>query len=153
VQVVAPMGGRTGTPEFCTRTSRRGWTRVGKVRTIVVVQAATPANFVREIPRRAIKVLDLVDVVAVATASPDGATGASIDHRASDRYGAQDPILSTTASIIAWRPLPFVDGVFVPDGRTATCRLTLRPQVRCVPSPLRDERLCSTAQVVHLTPS
>ena len=72
------MGGRTGTPEFCTRTSRRGWTRGGKVRTIVVVQAATPADFVREIPKRTIKVLDLVDVVAGGDGFSAGGIGASI---------------------------------------------------------------------------
>ena len=89
---------------------------------IVLGPSAKPADFVREIPKQTIKTFDLVDVVA----GGDGFSGRrnrGIDPtngRPTDTPPTSETIRisSATESIIASRRLPFVDGVFIPDGRT-----------------------------------
>jgi hypothetical protein len=98
------------------RASRQGDTRV-----IVVDSSVKPADFVRELPKRSVRILDLADVVA----GGDGSSGR--------RNRGIDP---TTGRIVAAPPerkilvsdgryhrvegLPFVDGVFIPDCRRRT---------------------------------
>jgi hypothetical protein len=78
--------------------------------------SATPTTFVRELPKRTIRVLDLVDVVA-------GGNGFS-----GRRNRGIDPTTGQTTNVLAMeylsgdrqyhrvQGLSFVDGVFIPDG-------------------------------------
>jgi hypothetical protein len=84
---------------------------------IVRVSTFTPSNFVREIPKRTIKVLDLVDVVAGGDGFSsrrnrgiDPATG-----RISTAQPSQ-PHLTGDYKYHRIKEIPFVDGVFIPDG-------------------------------------
>ena len=86
-------------------------------RTIVVVPQAKPAAFVREIPQKTIKTFDLVDVVAGGNGFSgrrgrgiDPTTGLVVDARPMRRGLTGDHQYHRV------RSLPFVDGVFIPDG-------------------------------------
>jgi hypothetical protein len=100
---------------------------------IVVVRVSKPANFVREIPKQNTKMFDLVDVVA----GGDGFSGkrnASIDptsgrrstetfirkaHSAASsqcRVVGEDLWAVGDGKFHRAEGLPFVDGVFIPDG-------------------------------------
>jgi hypothetical protein len=89
-------------------------------RQIVTLHTFTPSRFIREIPKRTTKVLDLVDVVA----GGDGFSGR--------RNQGINPTNGRPANALPKDPdtefvgdgryhrvkgLPFVDGVFIPDGR------------------------------------
>lgn len=122
VQVVGGGGKSEGAGQVLRENeSARVECRAGTEPRIVLVPTFTPSTFVREIPKQTIKVFDLVDVVA----GGDGFSGR--------RNRGIDPI---TGQIADTQPLgqkfdygtrggfhrvpglPFVDGVFTPDGRT-----------------------------------
>jgi hypothetical protein len=91
----------------------------GNERTIVVVSAAQPAEFIRRIPARKIKVLDLVDVVA----GGDGYSGkrnCGIDpHNGrfiTNPYNPEFAWMMGDYRYHRTQGLPFVDGAFIPDG-------------------------------------
>jgi hypothetical protein len=93
---------------------------------IVVVRNAKPADFIREIPRRTIKVLDLVDVVAGGNgffgrrnAGIDPTTGLASD------TGSKVPhdVVTGDRKYHRVEGLPFVDGVFIPDGRAGPVQI------------------------------
>jgi hypothetical protein len=92
----------------------------GGSRQIVSLRTFTPSHFVREIPKRTIKILDLVDAVVVG----DGFSGrrnAGINPT-NGRMAAPYPTHFTDTDLVGdWRyhraeRLPLVDGVFIPDG-------------------------------------
>jgi hypothetical protein len=86
-------------------------------RRIVVIPSAKSSSFIREIPKRTIKVIDLVDIVT-------GCDGVSKRHNR-----GIDPTSGQSASVMSmdylsgdgqYHPvggLAYVDGVFIPDGR------------------------------------
>jgi hypothetical protein len=87
-------------------------------RVLILTSPVKPGSFVRELPKRAVRVLDLVDVVA----GGDGLSGR--------RNAAIDPTNGTTtdkppAGLVLLSDkqyhrvpsLPFVDGVFIPAGK------------------------------------
>ena len=108
--------------KWCERMNRSGWSTGQGERKLVVVSAAKTADFIREIPKRTIKILDLVDVVA----GGDGFSGRrnrGIDPtsgRTSDTPGEPTKdaeLLVGDGKYHRVEALPFVDGVFIPDGR------------------------------------
>ena len=99
-------------------------TEQGKsVPVIVVGPSAKPVAFLREIPKRTIKTLDLVDVLAGGDGFSgkrgrgiDPTTGRIVDSmRRSSDPNAQQP-LSSDGNYHRVTQNPFVDGVFIPDG-------------------------------------
>jgi hypothetical protein len=103
------------------RVERSGGKQGGN-RVVVFVPASMPSNFVREIPKRTIKVFDLVDVVA----GGDGFSGRRNHgiNPTNGRLATACPIhfMDKENNIVGdWRyhaveELPFLDGVFIPDG-------------------------------------
>ena len=94
----------------------------GVNRIVMLGPSAKPADFVREIPKRTIKVFDLVDVVA----GGDGFSGrrnAGIDPTGratttpSKTPRSAKDFLVGDGKYHRVEALPFVDGVFIPDGR------------------------------------
>jgi hypothetical protein len=95
-------------------------------RQIVALRAFAPSHFVREIPKRRLKVLDLVDVVAGGNGF-SGRRGHGIDvtnGRPSDRQ-PPSPCFALRGDGKYHRAegLLYVDGVFVPDGQTGRVRV------------------------------
>jgi hypothetical protein len=98
----------------------------GTERKIVVVRTLRPSHFVREIPKRTIKVFDLVDVVA----GGDGFSG--------KRNAGIHPLTGEIVTVPRVEDgsfygdgqyhrvpkRPFVDGIFVPDGRKGPVQVT-----------------------------
>ncbi len=106
------------------RVENRG-SQGGGNRITMLGSSAKPVDFVREIHKRTIKTLDLVDVVA----GGDGFSGrrnAGIDPtngRVADAPPpSKDFLLVDDGGYHRVEALPFVDGVFVPDGARAACR-------------------------------
>ena len=98
---------------------------------MVLGPSAKPADFVREIPKRTIKTLDLVDVVAGGDGFSgrrnrgiDPTTGQTVD----DRQSAK--ILVGDGKYHRVEGLPFVDGVFIPDGRRGPGADSIPPDIR-----------------------
>jgi hypothetical protein len=101
----------------------------GVQRKIVVVQNLNPVRFVREIPRRQVKVLDLADIVAGGdgTSSRRGrglnpANGAPADSPLAHPSNANLEDLSrfrmtSDGRYHRTKANPFVDGVFIPGSR------------------------------------
>ena len=86
---------------------------------IVVGPSVKPAAFLRELPKRTVKTLDLVDVVA----GGDGFSGKrnrGIDPTTGRISHAQpsSPHLEGDYQYHRVEGIPFVDGVFIPDGRS-----------------------------------
>lgn len=89
-------------------------------RTIVFLPSDVSVNFVRKIPEKTIRMFDLVDVVAGGDGF-SGKRGTGIDPtngRRSDVVEFKNPRLFPTGDGKYHRvdKLPFVDGVFIPDG-------------------------------------
>ena len=83
----------------------------------VFATPAKQAGFVREIPKPSIKILDLVDVVA----GGDGFSGrrnAGIDPTDGQIVDRSKGFLIGDGQYHRVEAMPFVDGVFIPDGRT-----------------------------------
>jgi hypothetical protein len=85
---------------------------------IIAIPEGKSAAFIREIPRQTIRNLDLVDIVAGGNgfssrrnAGIDPASGHVIDSLRINKPG-----LTSDAQYHRVRELPFVDGVFIPDG-------------------------------------
>ena len=91
--------------------------RGGGNRAIVLVPSVKPADFVREIPKLTVKTLDLVDVVAGGNGF-SGRRGRGINPTTGRSADAQ-PIpraLNGDHQYHRVESLPFVDGVFIPEG-------------------------------------
>ena len=99
------------------RVENRG-SQGGGNRVVMLGPSAKPANFVRQIAKHTVKVFDLVDVVA----GGDGFSGRrnrGIDPsngRAVDTGQSKLDILGD-GKYHRVEAMPFVDGVFIPDGR------------------------------------
>ena len=92
-------------------------------RVIVVGSSMKPANFVREVPKRTMKTLDLVDVVAGGDGFSgrrdrwiDPSSGRVSDTPAKETKAEKDYLVGD-GKYHRVEGLPFVDGVFIPDGR------------------------------------
>ena len=96
----------------------------GGNRVIVLGSSAKPADFVREIPKRTVKILDLVDVVA----GGDGFSGRrnrGIDPR-NGRATNTEEIGNPTMGDGKYHRvagMPFVDGIFIPNGGVGPVQL------------------------------
>ena len=113
----------------CAKTSRPAWRRRGKrsPNRGRVQSPPAPSDFVREIPKRTIKTFDLVDVVAGGDGF-SGRRGHGIDAtngRPTDAWPKDPDDANVTGDGKYHRALglPFVDGVFIPDGRLAPVRI------------------------------
>jgi hypothetical protein len=101
-----------------------GQDRDGKPRAAMLVSATKPIDCVRTMPKAAIKMLDLVDIVA----GGDGFSGRrqrGIDPssgRIADAPAAV-PHLYGDGKYHPVEALPLIDGVFVPDGRKGAVQL------------------------------
>ena len=98
----------------------------GLTRVTIIRVAAEPVGFVREIPKLTVKTFDLVDVVA----GGDGFSGRrnqGIDVTNGRPSDGQPPspcfALAGDGKYHRAEGLPFVDGVFVPDGRTGRVQI------------------------------
>jgi hypothetical protein len=93
----------------------------GDQRAIVVVRATETARFVREMPKQAVKMFDLVDVVAGGDGF-SGKRGRGIDPT-NGRVCSDQPdnaeIINAQGDYQYHRVegMPLVDGIFIPDGR------------------------------------
>jgi hypothetical protein len=125
VQPVAANGRML--PNGCIlRENESAWVDAGRAqRRVVMVPGSSATDFVREIPRRTIKVLDLVDVVAGGDGFSgrrdhgiDAGTGQVTTGVPSNLGGAE---ADRTYHRVLGRPL--IDGVFVPDARTGRVQL------------------------------
>jgi hypothetical protein len=123
--VSVQMLGHGGVPEGAAQVLRENQTarveRSSDNRQIVTLHTFAPSHFIREIPRHIIKTLDLVDVVA----GGDGFSGRrnrGIDvtnGRPTDKQPPSDNFsLVGDGKYHRAQGMPFVDGVFVPDGRS-----------------------------------
>jgi hypothetical protein len=107
------------------RVERSGGKQGGN-RVVVFVPASMPSNFVRQIPQRTIRSLDLVDVVA----GGDGFSGRR-NHGIDVTNGRPTDMLPKDPNTEFVgdgkyhhvEELPFVDGVFIPDGRLGPTRI------------------------------
>ena len=97
----------------------------GGNRVIVLGPSAKPADFVREIPKRTIKTLDLVDVVA----GGDGFSGRrnrGIDVRNGRVTDTEEVGSNPTMGDGKYHRvvgMPFVDGIFIPNGAAGPVQL------------------------------
>lgn len=127
VQVVAADGKKEGNAKVLhenqsAHVEKDNGKRGGGNRLTVFVTPTKPTSFIREIPKQTIKNLDLVDVVA----GGDGFSGRR-DRGINPTNGKVTPTAHLAKSIDELMvgdnkyhrvdALPFVDGVFIPDGR------------------------------------
>jgi hypothetical protein len=124
VQAVSHDGKPCGNARVLHENQSASVNRNGVNRTLAALPSPNPGNFVRQLPKQMIKTLDLVDVVA----GGDGFSGR--------RGRGIDP---TTGRIMYVQPenadlqgdyqyhrvdgIPFVDGVFIPDGSKGAVRI------------------------------
>jgi hypothetical protein len=117
VQVVAADGQVEGHGTILRENESTRVEKGGGQPRIVVVRNAKPPEFIREIPKRTMKVFDLVDAVAGGDGF-SGRRGRGIDATTGQTSRAQPdpPYLKGDSKYHRVEGLPFVDGVFVPDG-------------------------------------
>jgi hypothetical protein len=95
-------------------------------RQIVTLYTFTPSHFIRDLPRQKIKIFDLVDAVAGGDGFSDRRnagihplTGKIIRTRK-----VEDDSFSGDGQYHRVPELPFIDGIFVPDGRKGPVQVT-----------------------------
>ena len=123
LQVVAADGQAEGTGQVLHDNESARVQRTGDNRAIVVVPSAKAADFVREIPKRTakVKVFDLVNVVGGGDGFSgrrgrgiDPVTGRIVETWPND---PKQQVATGDGKYHRVLGLPFVDGVFIPDGR------------------------------------
>lgn len=120
MQVVATDGRAEGAEQVLREAQSARVDFSGEPRRIVVLSAAKPIPFVRNLPQRTMKVLDLVDVVAGGDGFA-GRRGRGIDPTSGQPVESclfPDPQIPSRSDGKYHRVAanPLVDGVFVPDG-------------------------------------
>ena len=94
----------------------------GKITVVPAAKSNNPAAFVREILKPTHKVLDLVDVVAGGNGF-SGRRNAGIDPTTGRLTNMLDSAVLDDGKYHRVASLPFVDGVFIPDGRTGQAQI------------------------------
>ena len=134
VQVVAADGKAEGVAQVLhqnqsARVEKDSGKQGGGNRVTMFVTPAKPANFVREIPKRIIKALDLVDVVAGGDGFGE-ARGRGIDPTTgkitstqTDQKRSASGRLPSDGRYHRVDATPLVDGVFIPQGGTIPAQL------------------------------